>query len=64
MEKTRLSSKGQIVLPTAIPAARKWKPGQEQTRLDAAIGSAGYKGPRRSLRAMERALLREARKRR
>ena len=83
MEKTRLSSKGQIVLPTAIRAARKWKPGQElaventeqgvllrpakpfpETRLDAAIGSAGYKGPRLSLRAMERAVLREARKRR
>lgn len=83
MEKTRLSSKGQIVLPTAIRAARKWKPGQElsvedtpegvllrpakpfpETPLDAAIGSAAYKGPRRSLRDMERAVLREANKRR
>jgi len=59
MEKTRLSSKGQIVLPTAIATAPFPK-----TRLDAAIGSAGYKGPRRSLRAMERAMLREGRKRR
>lgn len=58
MEKTRLSSKGRIALPTAVRAARKRK------RLDAAIGSAGFKGPRRSLRAMERAVLREARKRR
>lgn len=78
-----MSSKGQIVLPTAIRAARKWKPGQElsvedtpegvllrpakpfpETPLDVAIGSARYRGPRRSLRAMERAVLREARKRR
>lgn len=83
MEKTRLSSKGQIVLPSAIRAARNWKTGQElsvedtpegvllrpatpfaETALDEAIGSAGYKGPRRDLRAMERAVLREARKRR
>ena len=83
MEKTRLSSKGQIVLPTAIRAARNWKPGQElsventsegvllrpvkpfaETALEAAVGSAGYKGPRRSLRDMDRAVLREARKRR
>jgi len=61
MEKTRLSSKGPIGLPIAVRAARKPFP---ETRLDAAIGSAGYKGPRRSLRAMERAVLREARKRR
>ena len=54
MEKTRLSD-GVLLRPA--------KPFSE-TRLDAAIGSAGYKGPRRSLRAMERALLREARKRR
>jgi bifunctional DNA-binding transcriptional regulator/antitoxin component of YhaV-PrlF toxin-antitoxin module len=35
-----------------------------ETPLDAAVGSAGYKGPRRSLRDMERALLREVDKRR
>lgn len=83
MEKTRLSSKGRIVLPASIRAARKWKSGQElsventaegvllrpakpfpETALDAAIGCAGYKGTRRSLCAMEAAVLREARKRR
>lgn len=83
VEKTRLSSKGQIVLPTAIRAARKWKPGQElsvedtpegvllrpakpfpETPLDAAIGAARYSGRRRSLKQMEQAVLREARKRR
>ena len=29
MEKTKLSSKGQVVLPRAIRAAKAWKPGQE-----------------------------------
>ena len=29
MEKTRLSSKGQIVLPASIRAARDYKPGDE-----------------------------------
>ena len=55
MKKTGLSRKRQIVRPA--------KPFPE-TPLDAAIGSAHYRGPRRSLRAMEQAVLREARKRR
>ena len=29
MEKTKLSSKGQVVLPRAIRAAKAWLPGQE-----------------------------------
>ena len=29
MEKTRLSSKGQVILPAAIRASRKWEPGTE-----------------------------------
>ena len=29
MEKTRLSSKGQVILPAAIRAARKWEVGTE-----------------------------------
>ena len=29
METTKLSSKGQVVLPSAVRAARKWKPGME-----------------------------------
>ena len=28
MEKTKLSSKGQVVLPRAIRAAKSWRPGQ------------------------------------
>lgn len=83
MDTTKLSSKGQIVLPSAIRSARNWKPGIElavenrpegvllrplkpfaPTRLAEVIGSAAYRGPRRSLKDMENAVLREARKRR
>jgi AbrB family looped-hinge helix DNA binding protein len=83
MDTTKLSSKGQLVLPSAIRAARKWKPGTElavenrpegvllrplkpfaPTRLADVIGSAGYKGPRRTLRDMDEAIVREARRRR
>ena len=83
MNTTKLSSKGQVVLPSAIRAARKWKSGTKlavenrpegvllrslkpfaATRLAEVIGSAGYRGPRKSLKDMEAALLREARKHR
>lgn len=83
METTKLSSKGQVVLPGSVRSARRWKPGLElavenrpegvllrplkpfpDSRLEDVIGSAGYKGPRRTLREMENAILREARKRR
>ena len=83
METTKLSSKGQVVLPSSVRTARRWKPGTTlaienrpegvllrpvklfaETQLDQVVGSAGYKGPRRSLKEMERAILREARKRR
>lgn len=29
MERTRLSSKGQVILPKAVRAAHRWKPGTE-----------------------------------
>jgi len=83
VETTKLSSKGQVVLPSSVRSARGWKPGLElavenrpegvllrplkpfpRSRLEDVIGSAGYKGPRRTLREMENAILREARKRR
>lgn len=83
METTKLSSKGQVVLPSSVRSARGWKPGLElavenrpegvllrplkpfpHSTLEDVIGSAGYKGPRRTLREMENAILREARKRR
>ena len=83
MDTTKLSSKGQIVLPSSIRQARKWKPGTElavenrpegvllrplkpfaETKLADVVGSTGYRGPRRTLKDMESAILREARKRR
>lgn len=41
---------------------RPFKPFAE-TRLAQVVGSAGYKGPRKTLQDMESAILREARKR-
>jgi len=83
MHVTRLSSKGQVVLPSSVRSARRWKPGLElavenrpegvllrplkpfpATRLAEVVGSAGYRGARRTLRDMEQAIVREARKRR
>lgn len=37
-ERTRLSSKGQVVLPRAIRAARNWKPGTELVVEETAEG--------------------------
>lgn len=56
MKKTRLSRKNDVLPQPAKPFP--------ETPLGAATGAARYRGPRRSLRAMERAVLREARKRR
>jgi AbrB family looped-hinge helix DNA binding protein len=38
METTRLSSKGQVVLPKPIRDARRWRPGTELTVEDTADG--------------------------
>ena len=38
METTRLSSKGQIVLPSSIRTARNWKPGTEFSITDTPEG--------------------------
>lgn len=83
MNITKLSSKGQVVLPNSIRSARNWKPGLElavenrpegvllrqlkpfvETQLTQVVGSLGYRGPRKSLKDMENAIVREARKRR
>ena len=83
METTKLSSKGQVVLPSSIRSARKWKPGTElavenrpegvllrplkpfaETKLAEVVGAARYRGSRKTLKDMENAILREARRRR
>jgi AbrB family looped-hinge helix DNA binding protein len=81
---TRLSSKGQVIIPKGIRTARGWEPGlvfMVEERGDGAIvlrpwrpsrtasaksllGCTGYRGPRRSLRDMDEAVAREARRRR
>ncbi len=38
MESTKLSSKGQVILPAAIRTARRWTPGTEFAVLETADG--------------------------
>jgi AbrB family looped-hinge helix DNA binding protein len=83
METTRLSSKGQLVLPKAIRDADHWPEGTEfvvervpegvllrpvhplpVTRLEDVIGCAGFRGPPRSLAAMQQAIAKGVKARR
>jgi AbrB family looped-hinge helix DNA binding protein len=76
---TKLSTKGQVVLPKSIRAAHQWRPGTEFTveehgegillkpkpqammrNWDELIGCVPYKGPRKSIRDMDRAVAAEA----
>lgn len=78
--KTRLSSKGQLVLPKVLRERHGWKEGTEveveeveggvllhfapptpSASLDDLLGCTGYRGPRRSLRDMQEAIVRGAR---
>jgi AbrB family looped-hinge helix DNA binding protein len=79
MEHTRLSTKGQVILPKAIRRSRQWKPGQELIveesnngvllraakpfpagRIEELLGCTGYKGRRKSLQDMQRAIAKGA----
>lgn len=81
METTRLSSKGQIIIPQPIRDAHHWEVGVQfevrevkngilltpihtPKKLAARdlLGCLGYKGPKKSLKDMEKAIMDEARK--
>ena len=79
MEKTRLSNKGQVVIPKAVRLLHGWKAGLEfviedvgdgiklkpikpykKTKIEDVIGCVGYKGPKKSLKDMEAAVVKGA----
>lgn len=83
METTRLSSKGQIVLPKSVRETQNWPPGTEfqiesfedgillrpvkpfpPTKVEDVVGSVRYRGPRRSLEDMEKAIAKGVKERR
>ena len=82
METTRLSEKGQIVIPKRIRVDHKWEPGLEfsvedlgdsialkpisafkRTTLRDVLGCTQYRGERKSLKQMEDAIAKGAKKR-
>jgi AbrB family looped-hinge helix DNA binding protein len=81
METTRLSNKGQIVIPKQVRAAHGWEPGLEfivedtgdgiklkpmtpylETKAEELVGCVGYKGPKKSLKEMEAAIAKGAKR--
>jgi AbrB family looped-hinge helix DNA binding protein len=81
METTRLSNKGQIVIPKQVRATHGWEPGLEfivedtgdgiklkpvtpylETKAEELLGCVGYNGPKKSLKEMEAAIAKGARK--
>lgn len=81
METTRLSSKGQVIIPQTIREAHQWTPGIEFvvidtdqgilltpispfeiTSIENVLGCAGYKGKKRSIKDMEKGIMKGARK--
>jgi len=81
METTRLSNKGQIVIPKKVRVTHGWEPGLEfivedtgdgiklkpltpysETKAEELLGCVGYKGPKKSLKEMEAAIAKGARK--
>ena len=81
--RTRLSTKGQLVLPRAIRSAHDWRPGTEfevedrgdaivlravkrkgTTKWEDLVGIARYKGPRKTIRDMDKAIEEEGRRQR
>jgi len=81
MESTKLSSKGQVIIPKSLRDARNWKPGTEleieeagealvlrptqkfpRSKLEDVVGCLSYDGPRKTLKDLEEAISREAKK--
>jgi AbrB family looped-hinge helix DNA binding protein len=82
METTRLSSKGQVIIPQTIREAHQWVSGVEflvtdtdqgilltpirpfkSTLIEDVIGCTGYKGKKKSLKAMEQGIKKGAKRR-
>jgi AbrB family looped-hinge helix DNA binding protein len=76
---TKLSSKGQVVIPKSLRTAHRWKPGtefiveeqgdsillrpkqkRENLQWEKLIGCLNYKGPRKTIREMDEAVMAEA----
>jgi AbrB family looped-hinge helix DNA binding protein len=76
---TKLSPKGQVVIPKSLLTAHRWKPGTEfiveergedillrpkhrkgNTRLEDLVGCVNYKGPPKTIKEMDEAVLAEA----
>jgi AbrB family looped-hinge helix DNA binding protein len=81
MQTTRLSSKGQLILPKSLRDAHGWHTGVEfvlleegdgvflkplnpyaGTKLDQLVGCLGYKGPKKTLKQMEDAIAKGAKR--
>jgi AbrB family looped-hinge helix DNA binding protein len=81
METTRLSSKGQVIIPQAIREIHHWSSGAEfavfdtdqgilltpikpfkSTTINHIIGCTGYKGKKKSIKDMEKGIMKGARK--
>lgn len=66
MKTTRLSSKSQVIIPQTIREVHHWTTGVEfmviNTDIRDVLGCVDYKGKKRSIRDMEKGILKGSRK--